>query len=298
VSGGHAHGISAAAQNRRRLTIVLALTSAYLVAEVVGGLLTGSLALLADAGHMLTDVGGLALALLAMRFGLRPANPARTYGYFRLEILAALANGVVLVGVSVYILYEAYARLRRPPEVASLPMMVVAGVGLLVNVAGVLLLRARSSQSLNLKGAYFEILSDLLSSVGVLAAGAIMLATNWYYADPLVSAGIGVFILPRTWRLIREAVGVLLEGTPAEVNIAALRHEISGVPGVAGVHDLHVWSLTSGMNAMSAHVVLSDGASFDAVVAAVRERARETFKIDHVTLQPEACECADADAHL
>lgn len=298
MSGAHAHGISAAAQNRRRLTIVLALTSAYLLAEVVGGLLTGSLALLADAGHMLTDIGGLGLALLAIRFGERPATATRTYGYYRLEILAALANGIVLIGVSTYILYEAYQRLRHPPEVASVPMMAVAGVGLVVNVAGVLLLRGGSSKSLNLKGAYYEVMSDLLTSVGVLAAGVIMLTTNWSYADPLVSAGIGAFIFPRTWRLIREAVGVLLEGTPSDLNIAALREEVSTVPGVAGVHDLHVWSLTSGMNAMSAHVVLSDPGAFHAVVAAVRERVRETFKIGHVTLQTEARECGDTDTHL
>ena len=160
-----------------------------------------------------------------------------------------------------------------------------------------LLLRGGSSESLNIKGAYFEVMSDLLTSIGVLAAGAVMLTTGWYYADPLVSAGIGLFILPRTWRLLREAVGVLLEGTPSDVNLTALREEISAIPGVASVHDLHVWSLTSGMNAMSAHVV-ADRAQLDGVGAAVRERVRDKFKISHVTVQTEASGCGDTHIHF
>ena len=236
---GHAHNHSAAGKNKKRLAIVLALTSAYLVAEVIGGLLTHSLALLADAGHMLTDVAGLILALFAIRFAERPATPERTYGYYRIEILVALVNAVVLIGISLYILYEAYERFRNPPEIQSGGMLAVALVGLVVNIAGIYLLKSASEESLNMKGAYFEVLSDMLTSIGVIAAGIIMLTTGWYYADPIISAGIGVFILPRTWMLLRDAVGVLLEGTPHDVNLAALRESIRTVEGVADVHDLH-----------------------------------------------------------
>ena len=293
---------TAAGRNKRRLVVVLALTSTYLIAEVVGGVLTRSLALLADAGHMLTDVGGLAFALVAIRVAERPATERRTYGFYRAEILAALANAVVLIFISLYILYEAYRRFRDPPEVASGAMLIVAGIGLVVNVAGVMIVRAGSSESLNMKGAYFEVLSDLLTSVGVMIAGVIMLTTGWYYADPLISAGIGLFILPRTWRLLREAVGVLLEGTPADVDIAALRLAIAGIPGVAGVHDLHVWSLTSGTNALSAHVVVSDAAGaplYSEVMRAVHERVvGDYYKIAHATVQVEPAGWERAETHL
>ena len=295
---GHTHAPTAGGRNRKRLTLVLGMTSAYLIAEVAGGLITGSLALLADAGHMLTDVAGLGLALFAIRFGERPATPERTYGYYRVEILAALANAVMLIGVSIYILVEAYQRLRHPPEVATGAMLVVAGLGLVVNVAGVLLLRAGSQESLNVQGAYFEVLSDLLTSIGVLIAGVVMWTTGWYYADPLISAIIGLLIFPRTWRLLRQALGVLLEGTPSDVNLAALREEISGISGVAGVHDLHVWSLTSGINAMSAHVLASPPSELDEVRRRVGEVIRSRFKIQHVTLQVEEEGCGDTAVHL
>jgi len=295
---GHAHNHSAAGKNKKRLAIVLALTSAYLVAEVIGGLLTHSLALLADAGHMLTDVAGLILALFAIRFAERPATPERTYGYYRIEILVALVNAVVLIGISLYILYEAYERFRNPPEIQSGGMMAVALVGLVVNIAGIYLLKSASEESLNMKGAYFEVLSDMLTSIGVIAAGIIMLTTGWYYADPIISAGIGVFILPRTWMLLRDAVGVLLEGTPHDVNLAALRESIRTVEGVADVHDLHVWSLTSGMNAMSVHAVLADHSLHDEVLAAVQKKVTSEFKIAHATVQVECKGCTAFETHL
>jgi len=295
---GHAHNHSAAGKNKKRLAIVLALTSAYLVAEVIGGLLTHSLALLADAGHMLTDVAGLAFALLAIRFAERPATPERTYGYYRVEILAALVNAVVLIGISLYILYEAYERFRNPPEIQSGGMLAVALVGLVVNIAGIYLLKSASEESLNMKGAYFEVLSDMLTSIGVIAAGIIMLTTGWYYADPIISAGIGVFILPRTWMLLRDAVGVLLEGTPHDVNLAALRESIRTVEGVADVHDLHVWSLTSGINAMSVHAVLADHSLHDEVLAAVQKKVTSEFKIAHATVQVECKGCTAFETHL
>jgi cobalt-zinc-cadmium efflux system protein len=295
---GHGHSHTPASKNKKRLVIVLALTTTYLVAEVVGGLLTGSLALLADAGHMLTDVAGLGLALLAIQFAERPATPERTYGFYRVEILAALINAVVLLGISAYILYEAYQRFRNPPEVQSQAMLAVASVGLLINLVGIYLLRAASKESLNMKGAYYEVFFDLLTSIGVIAAALIMLTTGWYYADPLISAGIGLFILPRTWLLLRNAVGVLLEGTPTDVNLTALREAIGNVEGVSSVHDLHVWSLTSGVNAMSVHAVLGDHALHDEVLASVQRKVTSEFKIAHATVQVECQGCAAYETHL
>jgi cobalt-zinc-cadmium efflux system protein len=287
----HGHNHSATPSTKRRLTAALALAAAYLVAEVIGGLWSGSLALLADAGHMLTDVGGLGLALLALRFSETPATPERTYGYYRGEILAALANAVVLVLISLYVLYEAYQRFQAPPEVASGTVLIVASIGLVVNVAGILLLRSGARDSLNVKGAYFEVLSDLLSSVAVIAAAGVMWLTGWYYADPIVSAAIGLFILPRTWRLIGEAVGILLEGTPSDVNMTALRGALARLPGVKDVHDLHVWTLTSGYNAMSAHLLMEDERLLRTIIDGARAVAGE-HSIRHVTVQvePEGCE--------
>lgn len=295
---GHGHVQSASARNKRSLAIVFGLTSFYLIVEVVGGLWTGSLALLADAGHMLTDVAGVGLALLAIWFAEKPASPERTYGYYRVEILAALTNAVVLILISLYILYEAYQRFKNPPEVESAAMLGVASVGLIINIIGMCILRAGSKESLNMKGAYFEVLSDMLTSIGVIVAGVIMLTTGWYYADPIISAGIGLFILPRTWALLKDAVGVLIEGTPADVNIAALRESLSQIEGVAGVHDLHVWSLTSGVNAMSVHAVLAEKSEHDEVLARVHERCTKEFRISHVTVQTERGDFATHETHL
>lgn len=296
MTGSHAH--TEGGRNLSRLLIVLGLTSIYLVAEVVGGLLTNSLALLADAGHMLTDVAGLALAVLAIRFAQRPPTPQRSYGYYRAEILAALANGVILIGVSLYILYEAYQRFRSPPEVQSGTMLVVAGIGLLVNLAGMMLLRSGAGRNLNVKGAYFEVLSDLLTSIGVIIAAIVMLTTGWYYADPLISAAIGLFILPRTWRLIREATGVLLEGTPSGVDLGSVREVLSATSGVIEIHDLHVWSLTSGQHALSAHAVLADGSSHGDVLRELHNRATRDLKMAHVTIQLEPAGWETSETHL
>jgi cobalt-zinc-cadmium efflux system protein len=296
MGSGHAH--SAAGANKKRLAIVFGLTMLYLLAEVVGGVMTGSLALLADAGHMLTDVAGLGLALLAIKFAERPATPERTYGYYRVEILAALTNAVVLIGISLYILFEAYERFRKPPDVESGPMLLVAAIGLVINIAGIFILRKGSQESLNMKGAYFEVLSDMLTSVGVIVAAVIMLTTGWYYADPLISAGIGLFILPRTWMLLREAVGILLEGTPSGVNLTAIREAVGRLPGVSELHDLHVWTLTSGVNAMSAHVVVIDPAMHGEVLSAVHDVITKNFPIEHVTVQVERIGWRDCEAHL
>lgn len=282
--------LSAAAQNRRGLKFTFALTSSYFAIEVVGGVLTNSLALLADAAHMLTDLFGLGLALFATWIAQKPANPGKTYGYYRFEILAALANAVGLILISFYILYEAYYRFKSPPEVASLPMILIAVVGLGVNLAGMWNLQSGAKDSLNLQAAFLEVASDALGSVGVIIAGIIMLATGWYYADPIFSVAIGFFILPRTWKLLTQAVNVLLEGTPTHINIATVEAAMLKVDGVEKLHDLHVWTITSGTEALSTHVVLAencDPKDGDRVLDQLSSLLKERFGIDHSTIQIE-----------
>ncbi len=282
--------LSVTAKNRRSLWIVFGLTFTFFLVEVVGGVLTNSLALLADAAHMLTDVGGLGLALFAAWMSAKPATPQRTYGYYRVEILAALSNAVVLFLMSFFILYEAFRRFQEPPEVASLPMLVVAAVGLIVNMVGIALLRKSSGESLNMQGAYLEVVSDLLGSVGVIVAAVVIWATGWYAADAVFSVIIGLFILPRTWGLMTQAVNVLLEATPAHIDLAELERVILTVEGVGSVHDLHVWTITSGIDAMSAHVVFTSGIG-TSVAERVAERVaglvKESFSIGHTTIQVE-----------
>jgi cobalt-zinc-cadmium efflux system protein len=278
---------SAAGRYRTRLAWALALTTAYMVAEVVGAVVTGSLALLADAAHMLTDAGGLGLALLAIRFAAKPATPQNTYGFLRTEILSALANAVVLLLLTVYILYEAYQRFLSPPEILSGPMLVVAGIGLVINLISMRLLAGGSSKSLNVQGAYFEVLSDMLGSLGVIAAALIVMYTGWRLADPIVGAGIGLFIVPRTWRLLQQAVHILMEGTPAQVDVGLLEATLLQIPAVVAVHDLHVWTITSGIDAMSGHVVTDDMRMANTILQQAREALKDKFKIDHMTLQVE-----------
>lgn len=278
---------SAAYQNRGKLKLVLAMTLTYLIAEVIGGILTKSLALLADAGHMLTDVGGTALALMAINLTQRKASVKHTFGFYRAEILAALVNAVVLIGISIYILYEAWQRFKNPPEVSSISMLIVASLGLVINIIAMRLLQKSSKESLNMKGAYFEVLSDMLTSIGVIVAGIIMLTTGWYYADPLISAGIGLFILPRTWVLLKDAVGVLLEGTPADVDLKKVEASVQSVTGVSKIHDLHIWALTSGVNSMSAHIVLTESAVAKDVLTQVNSILEKEYNIIHTTIQTE-----------
>lgn len=279
--------VTASGKNKRQLTIVLAMTFSYLLVEVVGGVWTGSLALLADAGHMVTDVGGLALALFAIRMAERKPTSSKTFGYLRTEILAALVNAVVLFGISFYVLYEAYERFRNPPVVESLAMSGIAVVGLFINIVGVLILRSGSNESLNLKGAYFEVISDMLTSIGVVVAGAIMWFTGWYYADPIISAGIGLFILPRTWILMRDAVSVLLEATPDGTSLQDIRSELSSIEGVSKVHDLHVWSLTSGVNYLTAHLIRVPNGHLNEILTTANRVLKEKYSIGHSTIQVE-----------
>ena len=282
--------LSAGAQHRRALLLTFGLTFTYFIVEVVGGLLTNSLALLADAGHMLTDVFGLGLALFAIWISQRPASPAKTYGYYRVEILAALANALILFWISFYILYEAYQRFQEPPQVNSLPMLIVALVGLAINLIGIYNLRRGSKESLNVQGAFLEVVSDTLGSLGVIVASLIIYFTGWYYADPIFSVLIGLFILPRTWSLMMQAVNVLLEATPAHINLSAVHEAMRAIPGVAEVHDLHVWTITSGMEALSAHVVLASKKRFDEsqkILDLLNTKLKSDFGIAHTTIQIE-----------
>jgi cobalt-zinc-cadmium efflux system protein len=294
---GHAgHGHAVGASSRRRLGFVLGLTWLFLGVEVAAGVLTGSLALLADAGHMLTDVAGIVLALAAMKFAERPPSPRRTYGYQRVEILAAAVNGVALLFVAGYILFEAWQRLQNPREVAILEVLAVAAVGLVVNVAGAALLHAGSRTSLNVRGAYNEVLADAVSSLGVIVGALVMRFTGWLWVDPLVAAAIAVWILPRTFSLLHEALQVLLEGTPRDVDLVALRAAMEAVAGVKKVHDLHVWTLTSGVHALSAHAIVAQDALRDEVLVALRERVTQEFPISHLTVQLEQ-QCCGEHAH-
>ncbi len=293
MSQGHGQGAPAAssktagARYARNLAWALGLTLTYLIAEVIGAFVTGSLALLADAAHMLTDVGGLGLALLAIRFAARPATPQKTYGYLRAEILSALLNAVVLLVLTIYILFEAYERFTNPPDVLSWPMLIVAVIGLAVNLVSMRLLSGGSSASLNVQGAYFEVLSDMLGSLGVIVAALVIMWTGWTLADPIIGALIGLFIVPRTWRLISQAVHILLEGVPPNVDLRPLETALKEIPGIKAVHDLHVWTITSGLDSMSGHIVVTDMSESPRVLRAVRDAMKDKFGLEHVTVQIE-----------
>jgi cobalt-zinc-cadmium efflux system protein len=294
----HQHLSARAERGRRRLLIVLALTALYMVAEAFGGWFTGSLALLADAGHMLTDVAALALALMAVWFGARPATPRKTFGYHRLEILAALVNGVALVVMALLIFYQAYERWHDPRPVESNLMIVVAVGGLLVNLACAWLLHGDHHDDLNLHGAWLHIMGDALGSVGAIIAGVLMSAYGWYRADALFSAGIALLIVWSSWHLIRESTNVLLEGTPAHINLASVEEAIRTTAGVEGVHDLHVWTITSGRDALSAHVVHAHTVVQPELLKELRVKLHDRFGVDHLTLQMETEDFEDETFHF
>ncbi len=282
----HQHASSSGA-HRNRLAIVFGLTLAYLIAEVVGAYLTNSLALLADAAHMATDVGGIGLALFAIWFAERPAHSAKSYGYYRVEVLAALINGALLLAVGFYVVWEAWKRLSEPPEVGGGGMIVIAGLGLVVNLVGIVLLRKGASESLNVQGAFLEVVADALGSVAVIVAGVIIWQTGWWYADPLFSVGIGLFVIPRTLRLMGKAVNVLLEGSPDGLDVASVQSAIGEIADVEQVHDLHVWSISSGIISLSAHVRIDTDSDSDAVLDQVTFVLAERFDIHHTTIQIE-----------
>ena len=304
---GHSHGhdhASAAAGHRGRLMLVLGITMAVLVGEVVGGLLSGSLALLADAGHLLTDVIGIGIALGAVSLAHRPAPASRSYGNFRVEILAALVNGVLLLVVCAAVAVEALRRLGDPGDVRPGPMLVLGVLGLAANGAAVFVLRQGQAESLNVRGAYLEVVGDLVGSVAVIVAAVVILATGWHEADVVASLAIAVLIVPRAIGLLRAAVHVLVESTPAGVDLDDLRAHLSSVPGVVEIHDLHVWTITSGMPVLSAHVVVEPGAMADAcgktgVLDRLSACVGDHFDVAHSTfqLEPTGHEAHEHAAH-
>lgn len=286
--GGHGHAHSHARDApRRTLLIVLGITGAFMVAELVGGLLSNSLALLADAAHMFTDVGALGLSLFAMWFAQRPATNQKTYGYLRLEILAALLNGATLIVLAFFIFVEAAERLREPAEIRGGLMLAVAAGGLVVNIIAALMLHRSAGENLNVRGAYLHVLGDLLGSVGAITAAVIILLTGWTLADPITSVLVGGLILISSWKLVRESVDILLEAVPSHLDIEEIHRSMREIPGVSEVHDLHVWTVTSGYFAMSGHAVVDEPERTQAVLEAIRDRMHDRFGIEHVTVQVE-----------
>jgi len=290
---GHEH---AKTSNESRLWWAFGLTGSYLVVQVIGGLLTHSLALLSDAAHMLTDVVGIAIAIVAVRIARRPADSQRTFGYHRFEILAAAANAVILFLVAVYIFYEAIQRFQQPEAINTWGMLGVAAVGLIVNLIGLKLLQDGSEGSLNIKGAYLEALADAVGSVGVIVGALIIRFTGWAWVDPVIAVGIGLWVLPRTWTLFKESLNVLLEGVPRGLSLDEVRQRLLAVEGVIAVHDLHVWSITSGKNSLTAHLVVdeSDERFRQDRLDAARIMLRERFALEHTTLQIEYRNCETA----
>jgi cobalt-zinc-cadmium efflux system protein len=291
MGSGHSPEVTATGEHRRRLIVVLVITSAVLIAEVIGGLISGSLALLADAGHMLTDSTGLILALIGASLATRAATVKRTFGLQRAEVLAALGNALLLVGVAVWVLIKAVDRLREPVEIEAGLMLVVAAVGVLANLAGLLVLRPAQAKSLNMRGAYLEVLGDLIGSLAVVAAAVVILLTGWMPIDAIVSLLIVVVIIPRAWALLREVVDVLLEATPRGVDLAEVRQHIKKVPGVVDVHDLHAWTITSGVPVLSAHVIVDQTCISEGRSGEVLDRLGEClgghFDVSHCTFQLE-----------
>jgi len=291
---GHHHGHDQnrlRAESKRGMLIVSGITATYMVVEIVTGLLTGSLAMLADAGHMLSDLGALLLGLLAIWFSTKPPTAGKTYGYYRSEILAGFFNALVLVFISCSIIFESYRRFQSPPEVRGLPVLCVAILGLLLNVISLKLLKSTAEKSINTRAAYLEILGDSLASFGVIVSSIIILTTKWYYADPLISALIGLAILPRTGLLLSECINILMEGTPGHIDLAGLRQSLLAVPGVMDVHDIHVWTITSGLDAMSGHVTIDEDAPAETVLTEVTRILNDDFSLHHTTIQVEQVEC-------
>jgi len=281
----------------RNLRIALVLTAALLVVEVIGGILSNSIALLADAGHMLTDVAALGLALFVAWFSRQPSSPQKTFGYLRWEILAALVNGATLLMISAWILWEAVIRLRAPEAVSGGLMLVVAVSGLVVNIIAARVLVKSSSHNLNARGAYLHVLGDLLASVGTVAAAIAIRYTGWLVADPIASILTTVLIMRGAWQLVRESVDILLESTPAHIPMPAVRGQLEAIPGIESVHDVHVWAVTPAVVAMSAHCIVREQGQHQHVLEHIHDAMR-LFGIEHVTIQLERDEMHDREGHL
>ncbi len=296
MSSGHSHAPTpsqAGAGHERSLWIALILTTSFMVAEVIGGIVTGSLALISDAAHMFTDAAALAISLSAIQIAKRAVDAKRTFGYHRFEILAAAFNALLLFGVAIYILYEAWQRFNTPQTVQSVPMLVIASLGLVVNLISMRLLMGGKDGSLNIKGAYLEVWSDMLGSLGVIIGAAVIWFTGWVWVDSVIAVAIGLWVLPRTWMLLRDSMNILLEGVPDGIDIAEVEKVLRGLPGVDSIHDLHVWAVTTGKPSLSVHVVSSTG-DFDRLAVDASEALAKKFDIHHSTVQLERTPCEQA----
>jgi cobalt-zinc-cadmium efflux system protein len=294
----HTHsGERHSARKLGKLRLALALTFVYMLAEAVGGWFANSLALLADAGHMLTDVAALSLTLAAIWFASRPATAKKTFGYYRLEILAAFINGIALVLISLWVIYEAFERVSKPPAVKGFELTLIATGGLVVNLICAYLLHSDHKHDLNVRGAFLHVVGDALGSVAAIVAGVLILTLGWFWADAAVSFLISLIIIFGAWNLIKESVNVLLEGTPAHINLAAVGETIRATESVRDVHDLHVWTIASGMEALSVHVIHDKTIAQTELLQIVRKKLHDEYGIDHLTIQMESFEEAQTEAH-
>jgi cobalt-zinc-cadmium efflux system protein len=289
-------------QRAHRLRIVLSLSSSYFAISIITVITTGSLALLSEAGHILADIGGIALALFAINYTRKPATPQRSYGFYRLEILASFVNSVILALLSVYVLYEAFRRIFEPPEIQSFPIIIVAAIGLALNFIGMILLnnlghhhthnddtdkQKEQEEILNVKAVYLEILSDTIGAASVIVAGIIMLTTKFYLVDPIISIILALFMIPRTWSIMKKAIHILMEGSPSNIPHEKVKEAILGIKGVTGIFELHIWTITSGMNSLSAHVVIIDTSKSQVILQEINAVLEKQFKIAHSTIQIE-----------
>ncbi len=289
-------------QRAHRLRIVLSLSSSYFAISIITVITTGSLALLSEAGHILADIGGIALALFAINYTRKPATPQRSYGFYRMEILASFVNSVILALLSLYVLYEAFRRIFEPPEIQSFPIIIVAAIGLALNFIGMILLnnlghhhthnddtdkQKEQEEILNVKAVYLEILSDTIGAAGVIVAGIIMLTTKFYLVDPIISIILALFMIPRTWSIMKKAIHILMEGSPSNIPHEKVKEAILGIKGVTGIFELHIWTITSGMNSLSAHVVIIDTSKSQVILQEINAVLEKQFKITHSTIQIE-----------
>lgn len=289
----HSHDIKST-KEKKALAIVLALTACFMVVEAASGFYTGSLALLSDAAHMLTDVFALSLAYFALWFASKPPTLSKTYGFYRGEILAAFLNGILLFVISGWIIYEAYERFKVPHPIKSLDMTIVAVIGLAINLGSAYILSRYQTANLNIKGALYHVISDALGSAGAVAAGVVMILTGWYYADSIISVLVSILILRSAWMIVKESVHILLEGTPRGIDLKAIQNSICSHQGVLGVHDLHAWTLTQGFEALSAHLVVEDMGESEKLIGEIKDHLSGKYHITHVTLQCETKECESA----
>lgn len=292
---GHNHS-SSKTTHERSLLFALILTSIFLLVEVIGGIVTQSLALISDAGHMLTDVTALVISLVAIKIGRRPADLNRTFGYYRFEILAATFNTTLLFLVAVYIIYEAWQRLSHPPEIHSMGMIMIASVGLIVNLVSMRLLTSGKDKNMNMKSAYLEVWSDMLGSIGVIMGAAIIYLTGWKEVDSIIAVLIGIWVLPRTFILLKDSINILLEGVPKEINLNKLKKFMSNTEGVLDIHELHVWAISSDKISLTAHVLIDPQYEWDDVLYNLRSVLALQFNISHTTLQYERTKCLDGDS--